>query len=348
MTPVVDNSLRKAADFIRGLDPESAAAMLGRLSADEASALRSVIGDLHDQQSHEASNNRVSEDGTVELQLGSARVSTPDAVPQQPVEKTLFDGAAWLRSLKHADPAAIADYLAREQPRAIALILGYLNPELAAGVLQSFDPGEQSRVVAQLAEQRDTDPDSLRLIANGLADWITQQQEEQQRRTSRVATIRQILAATPESQRRQIIAALADTEPEVAVALVDTLPPQPVEEPTPPQAIVEPVAPAKKPAPAIPFDQLDRLDGRALAEALGRLGSRTALLALAAAPDTLVQRLASGLPRGAARDLRNRIHRVGPTTLSEIDRAQAALSTAAGQIAAERRAARLASSKVEG
>ena len=80
--------------------------------------------------------------------------------------------------------------------------------------------------------------------------------------------------------------------------------------------------------------------GRALAEAVGALDARTALLALAAAPDEIVSNLTAGLPRTAARELRQRVHRVGPTTLTEIDRAQAALALAVEKVVNQRRAQR--------
>ncbi len=351
MKPVAENPLHKAADFIRSLDADAAAAMLGRLSAEEATALRTAIRELNDEGPKTPPPKTQSDDGTVELQLNT---SEPEAEPRRPTvipppaREELLDGAAWLRSLRNADPQAIATYLSQEQPRAIAVVLGYLPAELAAGVLQCLDAEEQSRVVAQLAEQRDADPDSLRVIATGLSAWVERQQEEQERRTNRVATIRQILAATPASQRRQIIAGLTESDPQVAASLADTVPAAPEKRPELPRPRDKqtPPKPQHAPAPAIPFEQLERLDGRALAEALGRLDSRTALLALAAAPDALVRRLTNGLPRAAAKDLRHRIHRVGPTTLSEIDRAQAALARSAGQIAASRRAARAASPSV--
>lgn len=359
MMPVVDNSIRQAAAFVRRLDVDAAEAMFGRLSLEEASALRAAIRSLDEENSdnEKESPRTISDDGNVELQFSEESVTVqPQSTTSQatsPVSHSSsapaveqLDGAAWLRSLRAADPSTIATYLSEEQPRAIAVVLGYLSPELAAGVLQSLPTDEQSRVVAQLAEQRDADPDSLRVIATGLAAWIKQQQEEHERRTNRVATIRQILAATPIAQREQLLAGLAEKEPEVARALSDTLrnPPPEVVVESPLEDVEAP--PTIEPLPTIPFDQLQRLDGRALAEAIGQLHARTALLALAAASEALVERLTAGLPRAAAKDLRQRIHRVGPTTLAEIDRAQSALAGAASQVVAKRRMARSTSGRV--
>lgn len=366
MTPAADNPLRQAAVLIRSLAPNAAAAMLGRLSAEEARALRTAIRELGDVEEHEREQvadqlrkptetdsdptaapavpaPTVSEDGAVELQLGT---STPEstASPARPPEPTpeapLIDGAAWLGSLGDTEPKLVAAYLSSEQPRAMAVVLGYLPPNLSAGVLQHLPAEQRSEVVAQLAEQGDADPDSLRVIATGLSDWIDKHQAEQTRRENRVATIRKILAATPARDREDILRGLTKTEPEIAASLGVTAP-----APVAPDRVTEasPVSAPAEPTPAaIPFAELHRLDGRALAEAVGKLDSRTALLALAGAPDELLRQLTRGLPRSAAADLRSRLHRVGPTTLAEIDRAQADLAAAAGQIAAGRRAQRAA------
>ena len=129
MTPVAENSLRKAAVFVRGLAPDAAAAMLGRLTAEEARALRGAIAELDRTDSPEPSTSSynttpASEDGSVELQLSTTayQPAPPRATPPQPQQEPL-DGAAWFRQLRDADPQAIADYLTREQPRAIAVVL---------------------------------------------------------------------------------------------------------------------------------------------------------------------------------------------------------------------------------
>lgn len=353
MTPVADNPLRKAAVFVRSLAPDAAAAMLGRLSADEARSLRTAIADL-DKAGDDAeadwpalespTRRQSSDDGTVELRLsGEPMIRTEPSPPTS----SAMDGAQWLGSLHDADPRAIAEYLSKEHPRAVAAVLGYLPAELGAGVLQCLTADERRRVVGQLAAQGDADADSLRVIASGLAEWIRRKHEEHQRRSTRLGTIRQIVAATPEHARRDLLAGLAESEPEIASSLAELLAPMAVAppapalatEPTPPPAPAQTVSSA---APLIAFDDLERVDGRALAEAVATLDGRTALLALAAASEALVDRLASGLPRDVARDLRTRLHRVGPTTLTEIDRAQTALAHAVVAVVQRRRTTRLA------
>lgn len=351
MPTVAENSLRKAAVFLRSLDRDAAASMLGRLSADEARALRAAVAALDGFDDHErdavvtamrGARRQSSADGTVELALSDLE---PPA--RQATETTFLpprDGADWARSLRDADPRAIADYLAREQPRAVAAVLGYLPAELGAAVLQRLPADERRRVVAQLARQGEADPDSLRVIAAGLTEWVRRQREDHERRSMRVATIRQIVAATPESERRDLLAGLSEFEPEVAASLADLAPrPEPAPQAQRDVKRLEPTEPGtisleRPPTPSIPLEDLVRVDGRALAAAVATLPPRAALLALAGAPKELVDRLANGLPRHVARDLRGRLNRVGPTTLAEIDRAQQLFAEAVAAIIRRRSA----------
>ena len=332
MTLIADKSLNDAAVFVRGLPPDTAKAMLGRLSAEEADVLRAAIARLDEETHTEPDSERdaVSDDGNVELHLSASPPSETD----HQAYANAFDGAEWLRSLRDADPSEIAAYLSREQPRAIAAVLERLPPELGAGVVQCLPSEDQAAVVARLAAQHEADPDSLRVIASGLQEWLQTHLEEKRRFATRVATIRQILVASPPEARANLLRGLAENESRIAEELADLAPPSKTS-----ASDVEATLPDAAPTP-IGFDVLVRFDGRTLADALGTLDPRSALLALAGAPESLIEKLSSGLPATVAKDLRRRIHGIGPTTLTEIDRSQAAFASAVATIVAQRRAAR--------
>ena len=350
MPTLQDNSLRQAAVFVRSLDADAAATMLARLSAGEAKALRSAIRELGEvrpeERRHVASEldkahaepdePPAGESVGVELDL-TAGIEAPSEVAAPPAEY-VAPSANWLTTVEDAEPQAIADYLAGEQPAAVAVVLGSLPPRLSAGVLECFPASEQADLLGRLAEQDEADPDSVQVLASGLAAWIDEKREAQARRSSRLAAIRDILDASPASTRDRLLDRLSDSMPELA--------PKPVVASTPAATpLSQPLASPSYspiPTPEIAFESLHRVDSRTLAAGLAQLTPRTALLALAAAPTELVDRLASGLPRAASRDLRDRIKRVGPTTLTEIDRAQLALAESVSTIVSQRRTARAA------
>ena len=365
MPELADNSIRKAAIFLRGLAPEAAKEMLTRLSSDEAKALRTALKELDtvdpEEQSQVAQELRESKtarlepehqvapqtvDG-VELQLGSSAVEASMEVqptPPRPKVKPTVEPAEtdWFESIRDAEPQAIATFLRAEQPRAAALVLSYLNPKLASDVLDQFPEEEQTRLLGLLSRQGDADPASVDVIAKELADWIRRQNDEKRRHADRIASIRMILAAAPNERRLSLVAQLCEEEPALADELGFAMPVAPeltaeIEEPTvsiPIGETVEPVDEAPPLPPSVPFEQLESLEPKLLMRALGRLDARTAMLSLVEASEELLNRIETRMTRRAAHEMRRRIIQIGPTSLAEIDQAQLALAYAAQQAAA--------------
>jgi len=143
MTPVAENSLRQAAAFIRGLQPDAAAAMLGRLSADEAASLRRAIKQLIEE---DAPRPRADDaDSGVELQLSrTAPAPEPPAKPPRPVDPAPLPPHAVLRGLDAHSWDQVADF-SQKQRDLILKVSGF--SEMAWGsrgvVLGSDVSGEE-------------------------------------------------------------------------------------------------------------------------------------------------------------------------------------------------------------
>lgn len=371
---LAENPLRKAAVFIRSLAPDAAATMLARLSPDEAKSLRHAISELGDIASGERSG--LADELREQAETGGDAANSPEPASARPtstaasvdggaVELMLGGDEAMAASraesiipppaatdeppfdLTKADPATIAEYLRSEQPTAIALALGQLPASHAASVLAHFPVEQQGTLLSRVAGHADADPESVRLVTDGLVAWVQQREDENRRRRERIATIEQILSATPPEHRGRLLAQLREEEPDVAAAIA---PPPPTRaKPRSDVGVANGAALPSKRSGSIPRDasgpalsdtELERLDGATLATAARSLDSRTAILALATASDSVVGRLSATLGRPAARELRLRLRRLGPATLSEIDRAKEAFARAAARVVADRKHAR--------
>ena len=359
-----NNPIRKAAVLLDGLEPEVAESLFARLPAHQAAALREAVATLGpvdaSEQEDVANELRSTTPSTslgenqdaggsgVELQLGAEAVeASHHERPLAPRTTEPTEPHDWFESVCVADADSIVTFLRAEQPRAAALVLSYLSPELASTVLSRFDAAERSRLLGLLSRQGEADPQSVKVIATELSDWIQRQNEEQRRRTDRISTIRSILSAAPLGVRSEMLQELRQNEPGLAHELGQNPTaryhsPKPKAArplPTPPKK-PEPQVQAKvesKPAPRPPkisYKQLEGLDAGKLSAALAMLDSRTALLALAGSSDALFGRIESQLSRSAAKELRRRIARLGQTTLTEVDQAQLALAYAAERVLA--------------
>jgi flagellar motor switch protein FliG len=352
VTTTADNPIRKAAVFVRALAPDAAATLLARLSADEASRLRAAIAELGAVDARERSSvadealrhtakRPAFENAGVELLLDPSvgRVASPTPPHQKPAESA-DNPSEWFAALNEEDAGAVASYLRDEQPRAVALVLSLAPATLAAAVLGHFDEGQQGTILDHLATLGDADPSTVRMIASGLADWVRQQQAARRRQTDRAASVLAILSAVPADRRRRLAQRMSDPtgllvedEPEAATETPGEIEPKESASSTPSsEHAVE--------QPSVAYDDLERLDDRAIALALGALDPRTAMLSLVAAREGLLKRVEARLTRSAARDLRRRLTSLHRTSLAEIDHAQLALALAASRVVEQRRSAR--------
>lgn len=396
-----DNSIRKAAVFVQNLDREAAETLYARLSHEEASRLRDAVlelGNIHDNEHEEmfeelryehslrkedlgstaVSSSIIDDRDGVALEIGSAAYHAPlrskPSAPELPDEP-----ADWFACLVEADPTGIAGYLASEQPRAIALVLSYVTPDLAASILSEFPEEQQTKILLQLANLGEADPTSVRVLATGLSTWIKRQQQEVRVRENRLSSVKAIVAATPKSQRESLVSNLKEADHSIANDIADDTDdgiikgieePEIKEEPlailtqepefqsnneaayprlhqpaaqTVDQAIPRP----SRPKPLLSFADLDRIDERTLSQAITLLMPRQALLALVEASDTVLKRIESKLSKRSTHELRQRLMRLGPTSLAEIDLAKNEFILAAEQLVRRRRAASLSNTKTK-
>ena len=349
-------SLHKAAVLIRSLDAESAAALIARLSDDEARTLRQAIrdlGDVHDDQREMLleelrgePTRREAVDAGVELAFSSASdvawnasiepqsVAPPPERPPSPF--------AWL---DQGDLPTLAERLAREQVSTVALVLSLLPAERAGGLLAALPAELQTESLARLAELGDVDPASLELVEADLEAWLRDHKACQRRRQDRQTTIAAILQNSPDSTRRRVVSSLqrvgaewapplqtvANNQPQVTRVApsrngklhrrpghqVDALRAR-VTSPASSKSTSE--SPSRQPLP--PFGSLTSLTATAFGEVLRTVGPATAVLAFAGADGALHDQLRRWLPANYCRELERRIHSLQGISLRDIDTAQ--------------------------
>ena len=81
------------------------------------------------------------------------------------------------------------------------------------------------------------------------------------------------------------------------------------------------------------FDDLEQLDGRALALVLKQAGLEPSLIALTGASQQMIARIVRELPGRDARRLRARLRQIGPLRLADVEQAQKQLVQVAGKLA---------------
>lgn len=394
------NSVRKAAVLFRSLEPEAAAVLLAQLSPEEGRALRTAVRELaevsEDEREAVAAElrgdpqslqetalmpqaTRQATDG-VELSLGALHESSADDVYRAVSvggSNSMPDGYALengysdanetpdscLRELGGIEPATLAQYLSREQPQTIAVVLSDLEPEQAARVLDELPQEVRMSSLERLADLGDADPESLKVLAADLNDWIAKNQREQQRQEQRIGKIGAILEASNSEQRESLLEGLRErghewvvrVEPEYGenqsveraagtssgedeFAEVDESDALIVEVGTDRQSVESPetieieAAVPSPPPVKFPFAAMVELDAMDLAEVMKHTPPRQLLLSLAGGEEVLQRRIESILPRQQSKQLRRQLVSLGPLKLRDIDLAQERMCQVAASV----------------
>jgi flagellar motor switch protein FliG len=355
--------LRKAAVLVRSLDPESAAAVLSRLSPEEAKRVRLAIqslGEIDPEERADVSAEfrrsglaaRENLRDAVELELASAPMTALPAPASSVAARSSASGRPF-EFLEQARVESLVPYLAREHVQTVAVVLSYLPPARAAQVLAALPEKQQAATLERLSVLGETDPSTLQVLERELADWVARQQASRTRPTQRIDTVNAILAAADQTARGQILANLVKHNQRLATQLSPPAPP----EPPPVATIAEQIAelraaaaelshaaesrepePPQPEIPAIRFDDLVRFDAAALGVILKSVDSDLLVLALVGASDELVARITTPMPPKVAKAFRRRLHNCGPTRLRDVEAAQAEVARIASQFIHARRA----------
>lgn len=355
--------LRKAAILVSALDDAAADALLDQMSEAEAQRVRMVLVELEDVDAAEQAavireflgpraTKLTNSTAGVELELSTA--SRRDASSPRRTSGQATASAQPFEFLSQAAAEQVAPHLMREHPQTIAVVLAHLPPRRAAEIVQQLPVDVQTEVLTRVGRIEEMNSDVVRDVERGLEAVLAHELKTTRKQGAGVAALEAILAASGE-QRSHMVDRVALHDRQLAQQI------QQEEKESPRQAARESTRPAPKAAsapelhlrqPALPretpttvktptatvatveFGQLQMLDDLAWARVLRAADSQVALLALAGAPASLVQRLLRQLPPREARTLERKMEQLGPVRLRDIERAQQQLARIAAELAA--------------
>lgn len=314
MTPA---ALRKAAIFLASVDDDTAHAVLEQLPPAQAAALRAewaMLDDVDAEQQEAVIHDFLDAgrpappaipdlglalDDTLQHHL---RLETP-AECWQPAEieeelRAPFD------FLQETDAALVAQHLDGEHPQAIALVLSHLPLTRAAAVLEHLPNALQEEALARLVEADETHPEVVREVERSLELRLGEQarRRDVRRRGENLASA--LLGEMRSGSGQRLLSRLAERDASLASRLG-------FERRTP--------------------RSLDDLDRDELHDALRAVGGDVAALALAGATAEEAERTLARLPVSLATALRDRLLRLGPTRLDDLEAAYACVLAAVGQ-----------------
>ncbi len=226
---VVDmEGIQKAAILLIALGPEKAANIFKHLKEDEIEQLTLEIANIRNVSPSEKEDvlnefyqiclaqQYISEGG-----INYAKDLLEKALGSDKAKEVLGKLTASLQVrpfefIRKTDASQILNFIQDEHPQTIALILSYLSPSQAAGIISSLTPDKQSDVAKRIAMMDRTSPDVIKEVENILEQKLASLVNQDYTIVGGVDAIVEILNTVDRGTERYILENLEIEEPELA------------------------------------------------------------------------------------------------------------------------------------
>ncbi len=218
------------------------------------------------------------------------------------------DGVAGIENLKWMDPRSVAELVRNEHPQIIASILVHLEREQASATLLEFDDVLRHDVVLRIATLDGIQPSAMRELDEVLARVLAGSDARQHARLGGSKTAAEIVAHFGGAAEAATLDAIRERDAALAQAIADLM---------------------------FTFEDLDRLDDRAIQLLLREVQSESLIVALKGADAAFRERIFGNMSQRAAETLREDLESKGPVRLSEVEAEQKEILKIARRLADE-------------
>jgi len=205
------------------------------------------------------------------------------------------DGVSGIESLKWMDPRSIAELIRNEHPQIVASILVHLERDQAAATLLQFDETLRNDVVMRIATLDGIQPAALRELDEVLTRVLAGGDALSRTRLDGSKTAAEIIAGFGGAAEAGALEALREQDPDLAQKIADLM---------------------------FTFEDIDRLDDRAIQLLLREVQSESLIVALKGTDAALRERIFRNMSQRAAETLREDLESKGPVRVSEVESQQ--------------------------
>jgi len=228
------------------------------------------------------------------------------ALPPDKLEKLLADtltveeGKAIFRELEKMDPKFVANIIQNEHPQVIALILSQLKPVKAAEIIQ-FLPKRlgvtnvQEEVIKRIASIEKISSDMLKMVANTLEEELLTIGAGKEETLSGVDIAAEIVNVLPKELGQEILEEIRKENPSLADTIEEKM---------------------------FKFEDIVKLDNRAIIEILKVVDKNDLLIALKGAPPEIMDKFLSNMSKRAAQMFLEDMEILGPVKKSDVENAR--------------------------
>lgn len=222
------DGIQKAAILLITLGPEKAAVVFKHLKEDEIEQLtleiantRSVTPAQKEQVLNEFYEVCLAQQYIAEGGIGYAKDLLQKALGESKAQEVLGKLTASLQVrpfefIRKTEASQILNFIQDEHPQTIALILSYLSPQQAAGIIGSLTPDKQTDVAKRIAMMDRTSPDVIKGVENILEQKLASLVSQDYTIVGGVDSVVEVLNTVDRGTEKHIMENLEIEEPELA------------------------------------------------------------------------------------------------------------------------------------
>ncbi|WP_456401259.1 flagellar motor switch protein FliG [Persephonella sp.] len=228
------------------------------------------------------------------------------ALPPDKLEKllaetlTVEEGKAIFRELEKMDPKFVASIIQNEHPQVIALILSQLTPVKAADIIQ-FLPKRlgvtniQEEVIKRIAAIEKISSDMIKVVADTIEEELLTVGAGKEETLSGVDIAAEIVNVLPKDMGQEILDEIRKENPTLAETIEEKM---------------------------FKFEDIVKLDNRAIIEILKVVDKNDLLVALKGAPQEIMDKFLSNMSKRAAQMFMEDMEVLGPIKKSEVEKSR--------------------------
>ena len=222
------DGLQKAAILLISLGPDKAATIFRHLKEDEIEQLtlaiantRSVSPSQKEDVLNEFYEVCLAQQYIAEGGIGYAKDLLQKSLGEERARAVLGKLTASLQVrpfefIRKTEASQILNFIQDEHPQTIALILSYLSPQQAAGIISALTPDKQTDVAKRIALMDRTSPDVIKEVENILEQKLSSLVSQDYTIVGGVDSVVEVLNTVDRGTEKHIMENLEIEEPELA------------------------------------------------------------------------------------------------------------------------------------
>lgn len=300
----------KAAIFLMSLGDEVASKILAELDEREIQTLGnyiSTLGDI-DMQTMDSINKEFYD--SVSAGSGGLGIAGMDFLKTalmkalDPIKATEIlnnitmpgeDLGGGLETVRMLEPKVIAGFLVNEHPQTAAIIMAHLEPVVGAQVLRELPEESRMEIIHRLATLERVSPAVIRELDEALQSEFRTSGAVSGSKMGGIPAAAQIMGALDRSTETSILTAMDEVDPDLANEIRNL---------------------------RFTFEDVMKIDDHGMQLILKEAAQEDLLVALKTASDNLKEKIFKNMSERAAGMLKEDLESLGPTKISEVEKAQ--------------------------